>query len=177
MWHQALRMSKNLLPHEGCFIAGFLRTGCNPDHLRSDPGKVSFSSSAWGRGYAHMAVHDWPLGCTCCIGENGLHGAAGFTVLSKRTALTEEKRRPFLDPETPCFLTPPTPKDKLLRVCLPRGEPKRRETPSTSPFIVRAGMSRPTFGPIRSLKGSTLRGLLPRMYLMSDPKPLKRSVR
>ena len=26
-------------------------------------------------------------------------GAADFTVLSKRTALTEEKRRPFLDPD------------------------------------------------------------------------------
>jgi hypothetical protein len=62
-----------------------------------------------------MAVLDWPLGCTCCIGENGLHGTASFTVFLKRTALTGEKRHPFLDPETICFLTPPTPIDKLLR--------------------------------------------------------------
>ena len=39
-------------------------------------------------------------------------GAAGFTVLLKRTALTEEKRRPFLDPKAPCFL------NKLLRAKL-----------------------------------------------------------
>ena len=41
-------------------------------------------------------------------------GTAGFTVFVKRAALTEEKRRPFLDPETPCFFTPLPRKDKLL---------------------------------------------------------------
>ncbi len=45
-------------------------------------------------------------------------GAAGFTVLLKRTALTEEKRRPFWDPETPCFWTPLPRKYKLLRAGL-----------------------------------------------------------
>jgi hypothetical protein len=37
-------------------------------------------------------------------------GAAGFAVSLKRTALTEEKRRPFLDPETSCFFYPSYPK-------------------------------------------------------------------
>lgn len=34
----------------------------------------------------------------------------GFTVFLKRKALTEEKIRPFLDPQTPCLLTPSFPK-------------------------------------------------------------------
>jgi hypothetical protein len=42
-------------------------------------------------------------------------GAAGFAVLLKQTALTEAKRRPFLDPETTCLLTPLPRKDKLAR--------------------------------------------------------------
>ena len=66
-------------------------------------------------GLCPMAVFDWPLCRTWCISLNGLHGTARFTVFLKRTALTEEKRRPFLDPDTPCFLTPRTRKDKLLR--------------------------------------------------------------
>ena len=41
-------------------------------------------------------------------------GTAGFHVFLQRTALTEEKRRPFLGPKTPCFLTPLLPKHKLL---------------------------------------------------------------
>ena len=45
-------------------------------------------------------------------------GAADFTVLSKRRVLTEEKRRPFLGPKTPCFLTPLLLKRKLLRAKL-----------------------------------------------------------
>ena len=57
-----------------------------------------------------MAVLNWPLGCTCYIGENGLHGTASFTVFLKRTALTGEKRHSFLDPETPYFFNPPYPK-------------------------------------------------------------------
>ncbi len=31
-------------------------------------------------------------------------GTAGFAVVLKRTALTEERGNPFLDPGTPCFL-------------------------------------------------------------------------
>ena len=42
-------------------------------------------------------------------------GTASFTVFFlKRTALTEENRHPFLDPETPCFLTPLPPEHKLI---------------------------------------------------------------
>ena len=48
-------------------------------------------------------------------------GTAGFHVFLQRTALTEEKRRPFLGPKTPCFLTPLLPKHKLLRARLLAG--------------------------------------------------------
>ena len=37
------------------------------------------------------------------------------TPFSQQTALTEENRRPFLGPKTPCSLTPLLPKLKLLR--------------------------------------------------------------
>jgi hypothetical protein len=33
----------------------------------------------------------------------------------RRIALTEEKKRLFLDPETPCFLTPLSLEDTLMR--------------------------------------------------------------
>ena len=82
-----------------------------------------------------MAVLDWPLGCTCCIGENGLHGTASFTVFLKRTALTEEKRHQLMDPETPCFLTPPTPKDKLLRAGSVVGPVTTSESPVLYVFV------------------------------------------
>jgi hypothetical protein len=58
-----------------------------------------------------MAMLDWPLCRTHLNGSAAQSGLHRFL----RTALTEEKRRPVLDPEGPCFLTPLPPKDELLR--------------------------------------------------------------
>ena len=40
-------------------------------------------------------------------------GTAGFHVFLQRTALTEETRRPFLGPKTPCFFYPCSPKTQV----------------------------------------------------------------
>ena len=62
-------------------------------------------------------------------------GTAGFTIFLQRTALTEEKRRPFLGPKTPCFFTLLLPKHKLLRAGSVVGPVTTSESPVLYVFV------------------------------------------
>ena len=64
----------------------------------------------------------------------------------KRTALTEEKRRPFLGPGTPCFLNPLPRKYKLLRAELVVGSVTTSESSVLYVFLPLFPVIRPREG-------------------------------
>ena len=124
------------LPHDEVLHPVRSPIGGNPDRpgINFGAARAALSTATEGTtrgpnraGRAQLVISLLPEGGVVPDGSAGLAavpyllhtperfcGTAGFHVFLQRTALTEEKRRPFLGPKTPCFLTPLLPKHKLL---------------------------------------------------------------
>ena len=128
---------EDLLPHDEVLHPVLSPTGCNPDRPRDQHGGpcglarrrcVDGDNARIAQG---VLSSSYPLLLEGGVVPDGrarltavphlserFCGTVGFHLFLQRTALTEEKRRPFLGPKTPCFLTPLLPKHKLLRARL-----------------------------------------------------------